>query len=36
MAAFDDWMRRFAEHVESKGIVNGADAAARGAKATTQ
>lgn len=33
---FNDWTRRFAQHVESKGVVEGADDAARGAKCTTQ
>jgi hypothetical protein len=36
LAAFDEWTRHFARHVESKGMVEGADDAARGAKSTTQ
>jgi hypothetical protein len=36
LAAFDAWTRRFAQHVESQGIVEGADEAASGAKSTTQ
>jgi hypothetical protein len=36
LAAFDEWTRRFTQHVESKGIVERADDAARGAKSTTQ
>ena len=36
LAAFDEWTRRFAQHVESKGTVEGADDAARNAKSTTQ
>jgi hypothetical protein len=36
LAAFDEWTRRFAQHVESKGIVEGADDAARSGKSTTQ
>ena len=36
LAAFDEWTHRFARHVESKGIVQGADDAARAAKSTTQ
>jgi hypothetical protein len=36
LAAFDEWTRRFAQHVESKGVVQGADEAARSAKSTTQ
>jgi hypothetical protein len=36
LAAFDQWTRRFAEHVQSKGVVQGADEAARSAKSTTQ
>ena len=36
LAAFDEWTRRFAQHVESKGTVEGADDAARSAKSTTQ
>ena len=36
LAAFDEWRRRFAQHVESKGTVDGADDVARSAKSTTQ
>ena len=36
LAAFDEWTRRFAQHVESKGVVQGADDAVRSAKSTTQ
>jgi len=36
VATFDEWVRRFVEHVGTKGIVQGADDAARGAKSTTQ
>ena len=36
LAAFDEWTRRFSQHVESKGVVRDADEAARGAKSTTQ
>jgi hypothetical protein len=36
LAAFDEWARCFAQHVESKGIVESADEDARGAKSTNQ
>ena len=36
LAAFDEWTRRFAQHVESKRTVEDADDAARNAKSTTQ
>jgi hypothetical protein len=36
LAVFDEWTRRFAQHVESKGTVKDADDAARRAKSTTQ
>jgi hypothetical protein len=36
LAAFDDRVRRFAQHVESKRIIEGACDAARGAESTTQ
>jgi hypothetical protein len=36
LAAFDAWTRRFEQHVESKGVVEDADDAARSAKSTTQ
>ena len=36
LAAFDEWTHRFAEYVESKGIVEGPDEAASGAQSTTQ
>jgi uncharacterized protein len=36
LAAFDEWTRRSAQHVESKGTVEGADDVARSAKSTTQ
>jgi hypothetical protein len=35
LAAFDEWTRRFAQHVQGKGIVEGADDAVRSAKSTT-
>ena len=36
LAAFDEWTRRFAQHAQGKGIVEGADDAVRSAKSTTQ
>jgi hypothetical protein len=36
LAAFDEWARRFAQHVQGKGILERADDAARSAKSTTQ
>jgi hypothetical protein len=36
LATFDEWTHRFAQHVEGKGTVEGADNAARSAKSTTQ
>lgn len=36
LAKFDEWTRRFAQHVGRKGVVRGADDAARSAKSTTQ
>jgi hypothetical protein len=36
LAGFDEWTRRFTQHVERKGVVQGADDAARSAKSTTQ
>jgi hypothetical protein len=36
LEAFDAWVGRFARHVSAKGLVTGADEAARGAKSTTQ
>jgi hypothetical protein len=36
LATFHEWTHRFAQHVESKGIVEGGDNVARRAKFTTQ
>jgi hypothetical protein len=36
LAAFDEWVRRFVDHVGSRGVVRGADDAARGTRSTTQ
>jgi hypothetical protein len=36
LAAFGEWTRRFAQHVDSKGTVGGADDAASGGESATQ
>jgi hypothetical protein len=36
LPTFEEWTRRFAQHVECKGMVEGVDDAASSAKPTTQ